>query len=64
MAPQLQNGLDMLMWYTKKTDCELDYQQRSQEIKREVAAILETLQGRLRGELPPPRPCGQTDRLN
>lgn len=64
MAPQLQNGPHMLMWYTKNTECELDYEKRSQEVRREVAAILETLQLRLRGELPAPRPRGQTDRPN
>ena len=52
------------MWYTKNTDCELDYEQRSQEIKREIDALLETLQRRLRGELPAPRPRGQMDRPN
>lgn len=52
------------MWYTKNTDRELDYEQQSQEIEREIAAILETLQRRLRGELPAPRPRGQGDRPN
>ena len=58
------NGRDMLMWYTKNTECELDHEQRSQEIKQEIDAILETLHRRLRGELPPPRPRGQADRPN